>query len=120
MNKYLETLSNLKDANKPVENNTELEKVELSLMNDIKRRSKALIQDKKAFLDIQRQLFDAKRSAVNLSELLTDTVNAQEKDLAEATNKLKDLGLDTKQLLIYEKQLDDIAFEIKDFKKKIK
>ena len=96
MNKYLETLSNLKDANKPVENNTELEKVELSLMNDIKRRS------------------------VNLSELLTDTVNAQEKDLAEATNKLKDLGLDTKQLLIYEKQLDDIAFEIKDFKKKIK
>jgi len=25
MNKYLETLSNLKDANKPVENNTELD-----------------------------------------------------------------------------------------------
>jgi hypothetical protein len=33
MNKYLETLSNLKDANKPVENNTELEKIDLALIN---------------------------------------------------------------------------------------
>jgi len=89
-------------------------------MNDIEKRSKAMIRDNRAFLDIQREFFDAKRKAENLSALLTDTVNAQEKDLAEATNKLKDLGLDTKQLFKYESQLDDVAFEIKDFKKKIK
>ena len=95
------------------------QKIELGVMNDIERRAKALIQDKKAFLNIQREFFDAKRRAKNLSNILTDTVNAQEKDLAEATNKLKDLGLDTKQLLTYENQLDEVAFEIKDFKKKI-
>ena len=71
-------------------------------------------------MNIQTDYFKALREAKNLSALLTDTVNAQEKDLAEAKNKLKDLGLDTKQLFKYEKQLDEIAFEIKDFKKKIK
>lgn len=40
MNKYLETLSNLKDANKPVENNTELEKVELANVEDLIKEGK--------------------------------------------------------------------------------
>lgn len=115
-NKYFTTLSKLTEEKA----NKELQKVELAVMNDIEKRSKAMIRDNRAFQDIQREFFDAKRRAENLSALLTDTVNAQEKDLAEATNKLKDLGLDTKQLFKYESQLDDVAFEIKDFKKKIK
>lgn len=96
------------------------EKVELSIMNDIEKRTKALQQDLKSFVNIQTDYFDALRKAKNISSILTDTVNAQKKDLAEATQKLKDLGLDTKQLSKYENQLDDVDFEIKDFNKKVK
>ena len=97
-----------------------IKKVELTVMNDIITRHKAISKDTSQFLSLQNEFFAALRKAENLSGLLTDSVKAQRKDLENATKKYKELGLDPKDLFKFEKLLNEAEFEVKDFKKKVK
>ena len=119
MNKrYFEKLNTEKLAE--FNKHNELQKVEFSLIGDIEKRSQAVIKDTNRFLEFQREYFDALKRATNLSNSLTDTLKAQEKQLEEATQAFKDLGLDAKQLFKYEKQLEEVSNEIKEFENKTK
>lgn len=94
MNKYLETLSNLKDANKPVENNTELEKVELTRITDLEANEYEL---RKGIDDLMQFATDAREAIAKGKRELNrlDAVQRVSKRLLEDVQKAaKDLGVD--------------------------
>ncbi len=98
---------------------TELAKVELALVDDLKQRASLLSKDVNQLLGAQseRQSLDA--LVDNKAVVLENSIKAQSKDVEKAITAAKELGIDSKQFFTYEKQVQEIEQEIKDISKKI-
>ena len=95
------------------------EKVELSLMDDIKQRHKALSRDTNRIISLTTEFFKQRRQLTNMLNLVSETALVQQKEITSAESALKELGMDDKILFQYKKMVDESLFEVKDAKNKI-
>ena len=98
---------------------TELAKVELGLVDDLKKRYSLLSRDLKLLLSSQNEYFQIERGMKTLIGVLENSIKVQSKDVEKAILAAKELGIDSKQFSTYEKQVQEIEQEIKDISKKI-
>ena len=105
MNKYFETLSKIQEANKPVENNTELERIELNVLNDITnaflKSDKLIGQADKLSGKIEKAFgnyTDAQEKGVQLQKELKEAKKRNERLTKEAIKAAKDFGIDPNSL----------------------
>lgn len=119
MNKYLETLSNLKDANKPVENNTELEKLQFNLQDDAKKALKEFsdLYNKynneidQAYVHIRRMEKSAKEAKAYEASMkkAAQDLRKAEGNVEEAINKAKTKAKELSKELGIEADLSEIV-----------
>tara|TARA_R110001592_G_scaffold350637_1_gene646939 strand:- start:46 stop:411 length:366 start_codon:yes stop_codon:yes gene_type:complete len=104
------------------ENKTELasEKVELALLDDVKKRSKDLNTETDRLSKLEDEFFKLKRNITGLSSRIDKDLQAQSKDVEQALKATKELGLDSKPFFIYKKQLDEVSAELKRIDNKFK
>lgn len=130
MNKYFETLSKIQEANKPVENNTELEKVEFAMddydffaskLKDVLKNVKKAAQRAE---EAHGQLTKLRGVARELAFSGNTFVKDAEKQLAKDMKAAKNLGVDPtpfnkefKKVVKVQEQVDKV---INDLLRKLK
>ena len=95
-------------------------KVEFASIDDIKSRAKALQKDLNNLLSVGREANQLKNKATKMISQITDTINAQQKDINNIEKQMRSIGLPLDVLRYYNDQVGEVLQEAKRIDKMIK
>ena len=89
------------------------QKVELSLIDDLRARAGAIQKDLSNLSSSGNELADMKRKMQKMVSSLSDSVSAQQKEINRASQAMDELGVDKSSLKYYNDQVGEVLQEIK-------
>ena len=92
----------------------------LASIDDIKSRAKALQKDLNNLLSVGREANQLKNQADKMISQITDTINAQQKDINNIEKQMRSIGLPLDILRYYNDQIGEVLQEAKRIDKMIK
>jgi len=95
-------------------------KVEFASIDNIKSRAKALQKDLNNLLSASREAKQLKTKVDKMVSQVTDTINAQQKDINNIGRQMKSIGLPLDVLRYYNDQVGEVLQETKRISKMIK
>lgn len=95
-------------------------KVEFASIDDIKSRAKALQKDLNNLMSVGREANQLKNKANKMVSQITDTINAQQKDINNIEKQMRSIGLPLDVLRYYNDQVGEVLQESKRISKMIK
>lgn len=95
-------------------------KTDLASIDDIKSRAKALQKDLNNLLSVGREANQLKNKANKMISQITDTINAQQKDINNIAQQMRSIGLPLDVLRYYNNQVGEVLQEAKRINKMIK
>ena len=95
-------------------------KTDLASIDDIKSRAKALQKDLNNLLSVSRKANQLKNQADKMISQITDTINAQQKDINNIEKQMRSIGLTLDILRYYNDQIGEVLQEAKRIDKMIK
>ena len=96
------------------------QKIELSLIQDIKKRDKFLKKTLSEMDSLEADFLFTKKRIKNIANLVESDANLLDKDVSEAISRLKDLGINSNEFSEYTKTISDAKQEAKKIKSIIK
>ena len=100
------------------EDKTELatQKIELALVDEIKKREKFLIKTLNQMDSLEADYLFIKKQIINISKLVESDAKLLDKDVSKAITTLKGLGVDTKEFTKYSKIISKARKEVSNIK----
>ena len=94
------------------------EKIELSLINDIKKQYQEVKSNNSKLLDIKKKYINGRRELLSFSDIVEEQAKRMEELILKAKNVSKELGIETpKELVMYENTATSYVQNVKEARK---